>query len=972
MGDSGDLRDRETEPLGDTTPVGDGDAAGDGAQSAPGGTIGRFVILGALGRGGMGVVLVGYDPALDRKVAIKLLRPDVWRGSSESEGRLRLQREAMALAKLSHPNVVTVHEVGTVGEQLFIAMEFVEGRTLREWLGDGEHSWRDIVRMFAAAGRGLQAAHDAGFVHRDFKPENVLIGSDGRPRVLDFGLVTIPQTTDAQPAVEAGATRVGAIVGTPEYMSPEQLTGKRSDAQSDQFSFCVALYEALFDQLPFPTNPEAHSDAIARGAIRIPSRRNGVPAWITDIVMRGLAGDPSARWPSMGALLEALALDRAERRRRWTFAATASLLVLGSAVATGVWLRHSRAPHCRGAAARLAGVWDAERRDQVEHAFAATRLSFAHQTFVNVAALLDRYTGAWVAMHEEACVATHVEGRQSDSMLDLRMACLERQRATLRAMTDVWAAGVDANAVENAVAAASTLPSVDECADASALAERMPLPSDPAARTRIEATHAELDRVRALRDAHRLQEARADAEATRRQADATGFAPVRAEAALLHGDILRSFGDPAAAEPLQEAAQYAAAAHNDRLAATAMTDLIAALAGSRQAPSAILLAPLAEASVIRAGNRPEQRGALLYARGLALEDMGQYTRARSSLSEARALFLQALGAKDPSTLAVGLELARAADGAGDYATARALAAELLSITTAALGPDHPQTGNLLRTLGRFTMHGGDRGAARPLYDRALAIAERSFGPDSLNAALVINDLGVLAEAEGDLAEAERDYERVLAIRRRLLGPEHPLVAHALANLSIVRRMSGRLDEALAQVQEALGIMTRTYGPAHPDVAFETGLLGDVLAARGDVAGARARYQHALDIWNQIKGPETFDTLMSMVGFAMFEERHGNCRAARTLAEPAIVRLEKIGGPDFPEIGDALDVVGRCDLRERAPAALAHLERAFKLKDRPQTSAARRREIWLDLQRARHASGETQQGAARLASFPAAR
>jgi tetratricopeptide (TPR) repeat protein len=237
---------------------------------------------------------------------------------------------------------------------------------------------------------------------------------------------------------------------------------------------------------------------------------------------------------------------------------------------------------------------------------------------------------------------------------------------------------------------------------------------------------------------------------------------------------------------------------------------------------------------------------------------------------------------------------------------------------------------------------------------------RSFGPDSLNAAVVINDLGVLAEAEGDLDEAQRDYERVLAIRRRLLGPEHPLVAHALANLSIVRRLSGRLDESLAQVQEALAIMTRTYGPAHPDVAFEIGLLAQVLSDRGDVAGARENYQRALDIWNQIKGPETFDTLMLMVGFATFEEHHGNCRGARKLAEPAIVGLEKVGGTDFPEIGLALDVIGRCELREHAPAAaVAHLERAFKLKDRPETATAERRELWLDLQRARRANGETE-------------
>src|SRR3954469_19947733 len=207
--------------------------------------------MGLLGRGGMGVVLSAYDPLLDRRVALKLLRPGAFPGVSEQEGRARLQREAQAMARLAHPNVVAVHDVGTVGEQLFIAMEYVDGQTLTAWRSSAERDWRAIVLMYLGAGSGLQAAHAAGMVHRDFKPDNVLIGSDGRPRVGDFGLVSVTRASEGAATTEAGTTRHGAIMGTPGYMSPEQVRGEPSDAQSDQFSFCVALYEALYGQRPF-------------------------------------------------------------------------------------------------------------------------------------------------------------------------------------------------------------------------------------------------------------------------------------------------------------------------------------------------------------------------------------------------------------------------------------------------------------------------------------------------------------------------------------------------------------------------------------------------------------------------------------------------------------------------------------------------------------------------------------------------
>jgi len=219
-----------------------------------GAVVGRYVVLQQLGVGGMGVVHACYDPELDRKVALKVLRSDTVDGVA----RARLLREAQALAKLSHPNVVAIHDVGTVGEHVWLAIELVDGQTLRQWL-ETPRRWREVLEVMGAAGHGLAAAHVAGLSHRDFKPDNVMIGRDGRARVMDFGLArasgktTEPASdTTLVPSVpptwaDAPVTRVGAIVGTPRYMAPEQLRGGRSvTGAADQFAFCVSAF-------PFPS-----------------------------------------------------------------------------------------------------------------------------------------------------------------------------------------------------------------------------------------------------------------------------------------------------------------------------------------------------------------------------------------------------------------------------------------------------------------------------------------------------------------------------------------------------------------------------------------------------------------------------------------------------------------------------------------------------------------------------------------------
>ncbi len=323
--------------------------------------IGRYAVLSKLGEGGMGAVYSAYDEELDRRVAIKLVRESV---TGDTIGHSRMQREAQALARLSHPNVVQVHDVGNHNSQVFIAMEFVRGMTLSDWEARIDPSTPDAIRrlldMYIQAGRGLAAAHQSELVHRDFKPDNVLVGDDGRARVLDFGLAaTANHHHDAQQSVairmaptdllSSELTRTGSVMGTPNYMAPEQFLARPSDARTDQFSFCVALYGALHGESPFDGNTFATRQAAVVGGVpRPPPPDTRVPAWLRAILLRGLQRRPEDRHPSMDALLAALSHDpEAARRRRLRVAAlalallTAGALVLyGALVGWSAWQHH--------------------------------------------------------------------------------------------------------------------------------------------------------------------------------------------------------------------------------------------------------------------------------------------------------------------------------------------------------------------------------------------------------------------------------------------------------------------------------------------------------------------------------------------------------------------------------------------------------------------------------------------------------
>ena len=833
----------------------------------PQGTVvGRYMVVQRLGAGGMGVVYHAYDPELHRRVAIKFLRAS-GDGSVDTDGRSRLLREAQAIARLSDPNVISVYDVGTFESQVFVAMELVDGETLTDWLRAAPRGWRDVLAMFRQAGRGLAAAHAAGLVHRDFKPDNVLVGRDGRARVLDFGLVrdttALAQPGETEPvpsalpaelangatllpdALSSPMTRTGVFMGTPSYMAPEQFLRQPADARTDQFSFCVALWQALYGERPFAGDSVVDIGmAVIEGRLREPPRKTHVPAWLRAVLMRGLRVDPEARFASMDALLGALVDTKVERWRGVAAASIFAAIVLASAVV--LWRGRTRANElCGGAEDELADAWSPARADAVHAAFNKLGKGYGETTYQAVAHALDEYTRGWSAMRRDACVATRVRGTQSEDLLDLRMECLESRRQELRALTGMFVSADD-KLLERALQSTQGLTPVASCGDVAALRTPVRPPSDPKTRDKVRALRASFAAAKELFDAGRYKEAMAAVRPLLDEAHALGYRPLEAEVARLVGATATQLDDKELGRTaLYRCVAAAEAGRADEERARCWVTLIRVAKQSNQHDLELKYEAIADGALTRLGDPPGLRG--LYESAVASRLRGEGDFATAIVHEKKSVDLR-VAALGPDAVQVAYSLSNlghSLDENGRYDEALAVEQRALAIEERTLGVDHPDLGYVLNHLGNAYEDLGRLEEADIYYRRALTVRERALGAESTSVADVLNNLGIVAFARKQYGPAADYARRSLVIREKLLGPDDSDVAMSLDNLGAVLRAQHKYKEAMAAFKRALAIMEKTMGPSHPWLADALGGIGNVYLDEGDAQAARAPLERAV-------------------------------------------------------------------------------------------------------------------------------
>jgi tetratricopeptide (TPR) repeat protein len=936
------------------------------------------VILSTLGAGGMGVVYAAYDPELDRKIALKLLHPEPGAGSGPSSGKRRLVREAQAMARLSHPNTIAVHDVGTHGDDVFVAMEYVDGWTLSAWVRRTKPPWTEALAVLRQAGAGLAAAHAAGLVHRDFKPENVMVAKDGRVRVLDFGLAREVATGLQEGASEKVAessgelavdlTRTGALLGTPAYMAPEQLEGKPADARSDQFSFCVALYEALHGTRPFAgDNIATLTFQVVSANVREPPADSKVPTWIHRIILRGLSAKPDDRFASMDALLAQLRRDPGATRRR-TMTIGATIVVVSAAVLWAVWQKPESQEMCAGGEERVAEVWSPARAAAVENAFLAIDVPYAGETAKRVQARLDGYAAEWVSMYRSACEATHVRGEQSGELLDLRMACLGGRLEDLGALADVLEQA-DEQVLQKAPQATASLRPLARCADADALRAQVPPPEDATTAGKVDTVRKQLAQARALHGAGKYKDGLKVADAAVDEAARLGYDPLQAEARLTQGRLKESLGDYPGSETSLEASFFFASATRHDDVASESAALLTAVVGYRLArhDEGLQWGRHADAAVERVGRDGVEEALLLHSRSAVLRAKGDREAAVADGERALEIRERVLG-PDHHLVARSLNnLGGALYMSGEYDRAREQFARSIEVLENAVGAGHPTIAPALSNLGSVAFGQGDYVQAETHYRRALEIMSASLDEGHPDLSAYFNNMGNVLEKRGDAEGAERHHLKALAIREANLDADHPHVAMSLDNIGGALRAQQRYEEAAGYHRRALEIREKRLGTDHRDVAMSRNNLGSALQYMKRWKEAEEQFRLALEIRKKALGPDHPDVALCIGNLGNLAAKQGQFGRARKKFDEALRIREKALPADHPLIATALSGRGQASLElGKVAEAIADLERAIAIYEKADVNVARLASAQLGLARALAKRGDKDGRALELA------
>lgn len=790
-----------------------------------GASLGRYIVLNLLGSGGMGVVYAAYDPDLDRKIAIKLLRSDRVAGDVVSDGETRLMREARALARLTHPNVLPVFDVGRFDGQLFIAMEFVEGQTMHEWQKDGAVKWPEVLARYMEAGRGLAAAHGVDVVHRDFKPQNIMIGTDDRVRVMDFGLAReageADSAKDGKPLPSADLlssplTQIGSVLGTPGYMSPEQLKDKAVGTASDQFSFAVSLYEALYGERPYVAdNHDELLATIENGTVSPPPPGSLVPGWLRRILLRALSANPDDRYQDIEAMLTALGRDPSRIRNRWFGGVAATL----SAVAIGITIySYQQQPIelCQDAGRKLAGIWDDSRKEAVQTAFMTTGVAYAASTWRTVQHLLDEYSATWTDTHTEACKATWVHGEQSEQLLDLRMSCLENRRQEIRALTDLFAvAKVDT--MEKAAKAAGLLSPISACSNSAALLARVALPGDPQQRKVVSAIENDLAHAKALHEIGQYGESVDIAKTALQKAAATGHAPTMAHASFRVGDGLDYLGDSKQAKSfLQNAVFLGAEGGDDRRAAAAAAALVWVVGYILDRPEeAAVWSRIGRSFINRMGGDARIEADLLSNEGTVAQRNGDYRTALTRAERVLMLRREVFGNNHERVASAIVNLANAKRYVTAQESAVDLYREAYEIFAETVGDDYPLNTVTLYNWGGVLQEIGRAEQAHPILLKAVQLGKRSFGINHIHTAIAISNLAAAEFALGRYEESLSSYHLALSSIENSLGSDHPHAAPQLAGIADNLIAMNQFDEALPYIERGLSLTAENSAQKQP-------------------------------------------------------------------------------------------------------------------------------------------------------------
>lgn len=893
--------------------------------------LGRYVLLRPLGAGSMGEVFAAYDEELDRRVAIKVLGRSV-----RSSARDRMRAEAKTMAKLAHPNVVQVYEVGEDDGEIFIAMEFIDGSTLAQWQSKAQRGWRDVLDAYRQAGEGLAAAHRAGVIHRDFKPNNAMLEeSTGRlrVRVLDFGIarrgasITEDGLEDSvDVAIEEPRLTSGTgLLGTPAYMAPEQFGTADVTEAADQFALCVSIWEGLFGERPFKR--ESFVDFQGRRAeLRTPKRTRSVPAWVRAAVVRGLSHEPEARWPSIDALLGALDHRGRSTRRNWVLGAG-----LAAAIGVGSWAAAGQAPEpCTGAEARLAEVWGEQHRGAVEQAIMRTRLPYARRARDLAFMHLDAFGATWVEMHTEACVATTVRGERSAQWMDLRMVCLDRARMGAAATVELLSEA-DAEVVDNVAQVVSALPPLEPCASSDILND--PSLSIPATeKPTVEAAQRRLDRAKAELTAGRFERAADILDGLEPMVADLAYVSIRIEVAMARAAASIGLAQHEQARAALDRAFELAVEHRSWRGMHEAAALQLLNVGMHLDEPKVALAAY-RSLALRSASNDRERANVYSTLAAVVRSAGEYAEAEAHARRAIAL-LEGAGASGIDLTSARNHLATALMEQGRISEAEPLFARSVQTLADELGDQHPKVlierNNYAAILGMQAKSEQAAAEFRAVY-RARQVVLGPKHPKTLdtrcNLAITLQHLGRHEEAADIFREAIPMLEETLGAEHRIVGRAYLNQASALVDLR-------RYEAAEVSAAKAVEIWSAGLGAEHPRVGQATHMHAEILSTRGQLDAAQSKAEAALRIFEASVGEQHLHTAQTrlLLGLIAFEAE--DYPRAREQLERAAATLGAVESEPQLEIRVGMRLA-RTMLRQGEDAvdvARAAYERAVAVED----------------------------------------